>query len=105
MFDIGFWELVVIAIVALIVFGPERLPQFARRAGYWIGRARRQIHTIRAEIEREIALDEIEQARHKLETPLNGLAQDIRKASSFDSRDAGTLASAAKTEGRPSPEP
>ena len=80
MFDIGFWEIVVIGVVALIVFGPERLPLFARRAGYWIGRIRRQVNQLRSEIEHEIAIDEIKQARAGLEAPMSGLAEDIRRA-------------------------
>jgi len=89
MFDIGFWELFAIGVVALIVFGPERLPQLARKAGYWIGRARRQLNEIRGEIEREIALDEMRRAREKIEAPLNELTNDIRSASSFG-MDSGT---------------
>ncbi|MEZ5445968.1 MAG: Sec-independent protein translocase protein TatB [Gammaproteobacteria bacterium] len=84
MFDIGFWELVVIAVIALVVFGPEKLPQFARRAGYWIGRIRRQVNDVRSEIEREIAFDEMRRAREKLEAPLNALAGDLEKATRTD---------------------
>lgn len=62
MFDIGFWELMVIAVVGLIVIGPERLPGVARKAGYWVGRARRFINSVRADIDREIRQDEIRQA-------------------------------------------
>jgi sec-independent protein translocase protein TatB len=100
MFDFGFWELVVVGAVALIVFGPERLPQFARRAGYWLGRARRQIQEVRAEIEREMALDEMQRAKRKIETPLHDLADDIRGVSSFrvaeDKSAAGTKTETAK---------
>jgi sec-independent protein translocase protein TatB len=62
MFDIGFWELMVIAVVGLIVIGPERLPGVARKAGYWVGRTRRFINNVRADIDREIRQDEIRQA-------------------------------------------
>ena len=79
MFDIGFWELVVIGVVALVVFGPERLPQFARRAGYWIGRLRRQVGNLRNEIEREIALDEMRKTQSSIEEPLSDLSRDIRR--------------------------
>lgn len=54
MFDIGFWELIVIAVVALLVVGPERLPGFARETGRWAGRIRRFIHDARFELEREL---------------------------------------------------
>ena len=49
MFDIGFWELAVIAVVALLVIGPERLPDVARTMGKWIGSARRLINTVQSE--------------------------------------------------------
>ncbi len=59
MFDIGFWELVVIAIIALLVIGPERLPQFARDAGRLVGQFRRYVQKARKEIEKELALDQV----------------------------------------------
>ncbi len=61
MFDIGFWELCLIAVVALLILGPERLPIAARTAGLWIGRARRMIGNVKSEIDRELQLDEIRQ--------------------------------------------
>jgi len=58
MFDIGFWELVVIAVIALLVVGPEQLPGFVREAGRWAGRIRRFIHDARFELERELRVDD-----------------------------------------------
>ena len=55
MFDIGFTELLLIAVVALIVLGPERLPNAARFAGLWVRRARAQWHSVKAELERTLA--------------------------------------------------
>lgn len=54
MFDIGFWELVVIAICALLVLGPERLPRFASQAGRWLGRIKRYANNARRELESEM---------------------------------------------------
>lgn len=51
MFDIGFWELALIAVIALIVLGPERLPGAARTLGLWVGRARRYSEKLRVELE------------------------------------------------------
>ena len=65
MFDIGFWELAVIAVVALLVVGPERLPGLARTAGMWLGRARRFVSGVKADIDREIAADELKKALAK----------------------------------------
>ncbi len=59
MFDIGFWELTIIAIVALLVIGPERLPQVARTTGMWFGRMRRFVSGVKADIDREIKADEL----------------------------------------------
>jgi sec-independent protein translocase protein TatB len=65
MFDIGFWELLVIGVVALLVIGPERLPKVARTAGLWLGRARRFVSTVKADIDREIAADELKKVLRK----------------------------------------
>lgn len=59
MFDIGFSELVMVALVALVVIGPERLPKVARVAGMWVGRARRTLATVKHEIDRELKADEL----------------------------------------------
>ena len=63
MFDIGFWELGVIAVIALIVIGPERLPRAARTAGLWVGRARRMMAEVKADIDREINAEELRQIK------------------------------------------
>ena len=65
MFDIGFAELLVIAVVALLVIGPERLPRVARTAGMWVGRARRFVSSVKADIDRELAADELKKALSK----------------------------------------
>jgi len=53
-FDVGFWELAIIAVIALLVIGPERLPKAARTVGLWVGRARRMVTDVKADIDREI---------------------------------------------------
>jgi sec-independent protein translocase protein TatB len=65
MFDVGFSELVLIGIVALLVLGPERLPKVARAAGLWAGRARRFLSTVKADIDREIKAEELRQIMQK----------------------------------------
>jgi sec-independent protein translocase protein TatB len=60
MFDIGFWELCLILVVALLVFGPEKLPGAARTAGLWVGRIRRMVTTFKQDIDRELHLQEMQ---------------------------------------------
>jgi len=59
MFDIGFAELLIVAVVALVVLGPEKLPTAARAAGLWIGRIRRTLSGIQNEISEELRIDEM----------------------------------------------
>lgn len=64
MFDIGFSELLMVGLVALLVLGPERLPGAARVAGLWAGRIKRSFTSIKEEVEREIGADEIKRQLH-----------------------------------------
>jgi Tat protein translocase TatB subunit len=70
MFDIGFWELAFIAILALVLLGPKRLPEAARAAGYWLGRARRFIATAKSELDQHMQagdLDELRRLKQELD--------------------------------------
>jgi sec-independent protein translocase protein TatB len=59
MFDVGFSELLLLAIIALVVLGPEKLPHAARMTGAWVGRIRRMIVSVQADIENEVAAAEM----------------------------------------------
>ncbi len=61
MFDVGFWELVLIGLVALLVFGPERLPRLVRETGLWVRKARNVVSSAKTEIDRELQLFELKQ--------------------------------------------
>jgi sec-independent protein translocase protein TatB len=61
MFDVGFWELVLIAMVALLVFGPERLPRLVREISLWVRKARSVVSSAKTEIDRELQLYELKQ--------------------------------------------
>ena len=62
MFDIGFWELTTIAVIALVVIGPDKLPGVARTAGKWVGRARRFVGDVKTDIDRELKQEELKKA-------------------------------------------
>jgi sec-independent protein translocase protein TatB len=83
MFDIGFSELLIIAVVALLVLGPERLPRAARMAGLWVRRARAQWYSVQADLERELAQEEYKRSVGKpladLERELAEQAQALRR--------------------------
>ncbi len=64
MFEIGFPELVLIAVVGLLVIGPERLPEALRTLGLWLGRMRRSFVAVKAEIEKEIGMDDVRRQLH-----------------------------------------
>ncbi|MDI9238183.1 Sec-independent protein translocase protein TatB [Lysobacter sp. LF1] len=70
MFDIGFSEIFVIAIVALLVLGPERLPKAARFAGLWVRRARAQWHSVKSELESELAAEELKRSLRETQESL-----------------------------------
>ena len=76
MFDIGFSEIVVIAVVALIVIGPERLPKTARMLGHLFGRLQRYVNEVKADINREMELDELRRLRQEVK----GAASDFERS-------------------------
>ena len=75
MFDIGFWELIIIAIIALLVVGPDRFPAFARQAGKWLGKFRRLINNLQRELKQELSIDEGKAFKQQLEE-LDGLMKN-----------------------------
>ncbi|NZA25867.1 twin-arginine translocase subunit TatB [Luteimonas sp. SJ-92] len=80
MFDIGFSELFFIAVVALVVLGPERLPKAARFAGLWVRRARAQWHSVKSELERELAAEELKRSLHDAEDAMREVDGSVRGA-------------------------
>ena len=80
MFDIGFSEIVVIAIVALIVIGPERLPKAARTLGHLFGRLQRYVNDVKADINREMELDELRKLQKEVQTAASELKSSVESA-------------------------
>jgi sec-independent protein translocase protein TatB len=79
MFDIGFSELMVIGIVALIVIGPEKLPKVARTLGHLLGRAQRYVNDVKSDINREIQLDELKKLQSEVTESARSLEDSVRQ--------------------------
>lgn len=77
MFDIGFSEIVVIAVVALIVIGPERLPKAARTMGHLFGRLQRYVNDVKSDINREMELDELRKLQREVQTAAADLKSSV----------------------------
>ena len=80
MFDIGFSEIVVIGVVALVVIGPERLPKTARTVGLLFGRLQRYVNDVKADISREMELDELRRLQREMQGAAHDLEQTVRTA-------------------------
>lgn len=80
MFDIGFWELAVIGVVALLVVGPERMPGLIRTAGQWAGQVQRLARDLRREIEREAQTDEFRKLNQEFLDEDRRLKETVRAA-------------------------
>lgn len=78
MFDVGFWEILLILVLALVIIGPERLPAAARQAGYFFGKARRYIEGVRSEVESELDVSEFKRMLHNQEVQINELQQQLK---------------------------
>ena len=77
MFDVGFSELILLGIVALVVLGPEKLPHAARMAGAWLGKIKRAVVDIQAEIEKEVSAAELKQRMNDEIEKLKALSEPI----------------------------
>jgi sec-independent protein translocase protein TatB len=78
MFDIGFTELMVIAVVALVVIGPEKLPKVARTIGAYLGRLQRYVNDVKADINREMELDELRKFKQTVEDTARNFESSVQ---------------------------
>ena len=78
MFDIGFSELLVIGVVALIVIGPERLPRVARTIGHLMGRMQRYVADVKADIDREVELEELRKMRDSVQQAASSIESQVQ---------------------------
>ena len=92
MFDIGFWEISLIMVVLLLVVGPERLPKLARTAGIYVGKARRMVAEVKAEVNRELRAQELKETlgAQGIEQ-LKGTADELRSIGSDLKSDVQTF--------------
>ena len=115
MFDIGFPEFFLAAVVALLVLGPERLPSALRTLGLWIGRLRRSYFNVKTEIEREIGMDDVRRQLHneqvmadvkRVEREVQAMGREVAETgeSAIDSGNAKSGAESAGADAPPSSE-
>jgi sec-independent protein translocase protein TatB len=107
MFDIGFSELMIIGIVALVVLGPERLPKVAKQAGEWMGKLQRYVADVKSDINRQMEVaelrkmqEEVKEAARSIETSVQSSLNDTKKE--LDSIQTSFLE---EPPGTPAPEP
>lgn len=105
MFDIGFSELMVIAVVALIVIGPERLPKVARTVGLLFGRMQRYVNDVKADISREMALDDLRKLQANIQDTANSLEQSMKQEVGAVESDLNRIAGDAQAAAAPAASP
>lgn len=88
MFDFSFGELLLVAVVALVVLGPERLPKAARFAGLWLRRARAHWHSVKAELEHELASEELRRSLHDGKRAMEETGAQLREVAAEVQRPA-----------------
>ena len=109
MFDFSFGEMLVVAVVALVVLGPERLPKAARFAGLWVRKARAQWYSVKSELEQELASEELKRslqdsrrALDEAEAGFRDIASEAARARQADAAEAAAATSAEPATAGPS---
>jgi sec-independent protein translocase protein TatB len=101
MFDIAFTELMVIGVVALIVIGPEKLPRMARTVGHLAGRLQRYVSDVKADINREIELDELRKMRDSMQQAASSFETSVQSELNKTETELNQAAQAAVEEKKP----
>jgi sec-independent protein translocase protein TatB len=101
MFDIAFTELMIIGLVALIVIGPEKLPRMARTVGHLAGRLQRYVSDVKADINREIELDELRKMRDSMQQAASGFETSVQSELSKTETELNEAAQSAVEEKKP----
>jgi sec-independent protein translocase protein TatB len=107
MFDIGFWELMLVFVIALVVLGPERLPGAARQAGLWVRRIRGLAHVAQQELERELKISELRQQLrdHPDLKTLQAVREDLQRLRQLPTQSIQPPATPMPPEPGPNPQP
>jgi len=92
MFDVGFSEMLVIGLVALIVIGPERLPRVARTLGILAGRLQRYVADVKADINREVELDELHKMKDSVQQAASNIEDSVQNGLSKTESDLNAAA-------------
>jgi sec-independent protein translocase protein TatB len=105
MFDVGFSEIVVIAVVALIVIGPERLPKVARTLGHLFGRMQRYVNDVKADISREMELDELRKLQASVQDAAHAIEQTVNQEIKSTESELNSIATSAAQAVQPVADP
>jgi len=112
MFDIGFSELMVIGLIALIVIGPERLPRVARTIGHLVGRMQRYVADVKSDINREMELEDLRKMRDSVQSAaadirssMNTVSADLAKMESEMNSSVAAITAEASAPASPTPPP
>ncbi len=103
MFDIGFFELLLLFVVGLLVVGPERMPAMARQLGAWMGKAKRIVAEFRGDVEKELQWDEVKESLRKEQKPLEELRSLVDRVKNLNSDAGSTHQGRSKTPSAPKP--
>ena len=103
MFGISSGELFFIALIALIVLGPERLPKATRFAGLWVRRARAQWYSVKSELERELAADELKRSLREAQDAASNIEKSLRETGSEAQREFNELRDQVQSGGETAP--
>ncbi|HNO64013.1 MAG TPA: Sec-independent protein translocase protein TatB [Thauera aminoaromatica] len=101
MFDVGLSELMVIGVVALIVIGPERLPRVARTAGHLLGRLQRYVSDVKADINREMQLEELKKLQQQVASQVSSIESTVSHEMREVEQSVGAAVAPASTEAAP----
>ena len=103
MFDIGFSEMAVVAVIALLVLGPERLPRVAKQAGQWLGKLQRYVADVKTDINRQMDLDELRKMQSEVKDAASTLETSLRDVASGAKSEFDSLSQSVTETGTPEP--